>query len=227
MIKLPQIQKIIVPAVALAIGLIIGLGICYFQVQKEQKIFQGKIAEANKKIAFIQKKMAEEKNQTVASMEQQYQSDLDKLQKEKIALGGQVGKFKATVEKLDKKIAEADKEDARLKKEFQEKESKYSQAVQNNKELDSSLKKVTGEKQTLQVQQQQTTKDLGQCTSNNAKLIIISDELLTKYRKKGLGTMLLQNEPLTQIKKVELEKLTDQYQDEIDQQKIKKNSVRK
>ena len=226
MIKLPQIQKIIVPAVALAVGLTIGLGTGYFQIKKEQKITQSKIAEANKKVAFIQKKMTEEKSETASSMEQQYRSDLDKIEKEKIALGGQLGKFKTQAQTLEAKISEADKEAALMKKELQELGSKYAHAVQENKDLDGSLKKVTGEKQALHAGLQKTTNDLGQCVINNAKLSVLSEELLKKYRKKGFGTILLENEPLTQIKKVELEKLTQQYQEEIDQQKVKKNSAR-
>jgi myosin protein heavy chain len=226
MIKLPEIQKIIVPSVALAIGLIIGLGVCHFQIQKEQKISQGKIAEANKKVAFMQKKMTEEKSETLASMEQQYKSDLEKLQKEKDALGGQVGKLKAQAQTLEAKISESDKEAVRMKKELQEREGKVTQLVQENKDLDGSLKKVTAEKQALQAGLQKTTKDLGQCSTNNAKLILLSEEILKKYRNKGLGTILLENEPLTQLKKVELEKITQQYQEEIEQQKIKKNATR-
>ena len=224
MIKLPQIQKIIVPVIALAVGLTIGLGTGYFQIKKEQKISQGKIAEANKKVSFIQKKMTEEKSETAAAMEQQYRSDLDKIEKEKDALGGQVGKFKTQVQTLETKISEVDKEAARMKKELQEQGSKYAHAVQQNKDLDGSLKKVTGEKQALNAGLQKTTKDLGQCVANNARLSVLSEELLKKYRNKGLGTIFLENEPLTQIKRVELEKLTQQYQEEIEQQKIKNNS---
>ena len=226
MIKLPQIQKIIVPAVALAIGLTIGLGAGYFQIYKEQKISQGKITEANKKVAFMQKKMTEEKSESVASMEQQYRSDLEKIEKEKAALGGQVGKIKAQAQTLEAKISESDREAAKLKKELQEQGSKYAHAVQQNKDLEGSLKKVTGEKQAFNTELQKKTKDLGQCVANNARLSILSEELLKKYRNKGLGTILLANEPLTQIKKVELEKLTQQYQEEIEKQKIKKNAVR-
>jgi myosin protein heavy chain len=226
--KLPkmQIQKIIVPTVALAIGLTIGLGTGYFQIKKEQKISQGKIAEANKKVAFMQKRMTEEKSESASSLEQQYRSDLEKIEKEKAALGGQVGKFKAQVQTLEVKISETEKDAARLQKELQEQGSKYAHVVQQNKDLDGSLKKVTGEKQALHAGLQKTTKDLGQCAANNARLSVLSEELLKKYRNKGLGTILIANEPLTQIKKVELEKLTQQYQEEIEQQKIKNNSAR-
>ncbi len=226
MIKLPEMHKIIAPAVALAVGLSIGLGICYFQIQKEQKISQGKIAEASKKVAFMQKKMAEEKSETLASMEQQYNSDVEKLHKENAALGGQVGKYKEQVQTMEAKILASDKEAAKMKKELQECESKYALAAQQNKDLDGSLKKVTGERQALQAEWQKTTKDLSQCSANNARLIILSQELLKKYWDKGLGTIILQNEPLTQLKKVELEKLIQQYREEIEKQKIKTSTVR-
>lgn len=226
MIRLPQIQKIIAPGVALAIGLIMGLGICYFQIQKEQKSFQGKIAEVNKKVAFMQKKMAEEKTEASAAMQQQYNSDLEKLQKEKAAVEAQAEKFRMQLQPMEAKISAADREAERMKKELQVEDNKYTLAVQQKKELDGALKKVTGEKQALQVELQKTTRDLGQCVANNARLIILSEEILKKYRDKGLGTILLQNEPLTQLKKVEMEKFTQQYREAIEQQKIQNSAVR-
>jgi len=227
--QIPQFQKIIIPIVAILIGLIIGLGIGHLQMQKEQKIFQDKIKEANKKVAFIQKKMEEEKTEATASLEQKCQSDLDKLLNEKKALGEQLVKLKEQTRnleaKIEAKIKEADELTAKNKKELQDAGKKYDQASQRNKDLERDLKKVKGEKDALQVQLKKTTQSLDSCQINNAKLCIIGEELVKSYRNKGVKDAILEKEPLTQIKKVELEQLAQKYKEEIEQQKIKKSDL--
>ena len=230
--KLPQLSKIIIPAAALMIGLTIGFGVSHIQMKKEQKVFQDKIKEANRKITYIQRKTTEEKTEATAFMEQQYQADLDKFRNEKKTLGGQVGKLKEQTQKLEMKARDSDEAFAKTKKEIQEIE-------RNNKNLDQELKKITGEKQalqaelrkttgekqTLQAELKKTTRDLGHCTSNNAELCTIAEELVKKYRNKGLGAIFMENEPLTQINKVKLEQISQQYREEIAQKKIKKNNA--
>ena len=225
--RLSWLPKIIIPIAALAIGLIIGLSVSHIQVKKEQKVFQDRIKEANRKIAFTQKRMTEEKNEATVSIEQQYQGDLDKFRNEKKALGGQLGKLKEQVQTLEMKVRESDEAYARGKKESEEAYARNKKEIlemeRNNKDLEDKLKKITGEMQTIQAELKKTTRDLDHCASNNAELCIIAEELVKKYRNKGLGTVLMEKEPLTQIKKAELEQFIRKYQEEIEQQKIKKN----
>ena len=225
--RLSRLLKIIIPVVALTAGLIIGLGIGHIQIKKEQKVFQDRIKEANRKIAFTQKRMTEEKNEATVSIEQQYQMDLEKLRNEKNALGGQLGKIKEQVRMLEMKVRESDEALARGKKDSNEASVRSKKDIQemerSNKDLEDKVKKMTGEVQTLQAELKKTNRHLGHCASNNAELCIIAEELVKKYRNKGLGAVLMQKEPLTQIKKAELEQLIRIYQEEIEQQKIKKN----
>jgi hypothetical protein len=220
-------KKIIIPVVALVIGLAIGLGIGQMQVKKEEKISIDKIKEANRKIAFVQKKLTEEKNEATGSIEQQYQGDLDKLQNEKKGLAGQLGKLKDQIQKMDLKIRESAEASARTKKEADEAAVRARKELYkvelNSQELDDKLKKVTGEKQALHAELKKTTQSLGNCAFNNAELCSIADELLKKYRNKGLGSILRENEPLTQLGKIKLEHLTQQYEEEIQKLQIKKN----
>ena len=221
--KIPPIQKLKLPAVELAAGLLIGLGVGQMQVSKEQKICQDKIKEKDKKIAFIQKKLTEEKAEAANSLEQKCRDDVNRLQtalqgekKKAAVLNGQVGALTGQLQKLDAHVKAADETTARTKQELQE-------AQRNNKELDHELKKTSGEKQTLQADLKKTTRELGTCISNNADLATIAGELVKRYKDKGIGAALLEKEPLTQVKKVELEQLTSQYQEEIEQKKINKN----
>jgi myosin protein heavy chain len=235
--KQPVFLKIIIPLVALSIGLIIGLGLGHSKMKTEQKVFQDKIKEANRKIAFLQEKMTEEKTGAI-SIEQQCQGELDKLDKlqnEKKALGEQLGKLKEQMQPLEMKVKESDETSAKARKlemkvkELDEASAKTKKELQemerSSKDLDRELKKITGEKQTLQAELKKKDQEFGSCVANNAELCIIAEELLKKYQDKGVGAALLQKEPLTQIKKVELEKIIQQYQEEIGQHKVKKNEV--
>lgn len=227
-----QWLKIAIPVVALAIGLGIGFGVSNIQIKKEEKVFQNKIKEANKKIAFIQKRMEDEKAEAIVSMEQKCQGDrdkFDKLRNENKTLGGQLVKLKEQTQKLEMKVKESDEAYARTKKESDEAYARTKKELQemdrNNKDLDNKLKKTAGEKQTLQAELKKTTRDLDKSESNNARLCVIAEDLVKKYRNKGLGTLLMEKEPLTQIKKVELEQFIREYQEEIERQKIRKNDV--
>lgn len=223
--RIPSMQKFIVPAVALAAGLLIGLGAGHIQITKERKISQDKIKEANKKTAYFQQKMEEEKSSAMASLEQKEQQcrgDVGKLQAalrtEKKNLGAQVEKLQGQTQKLELKVKETDAAFAKTKQELQT-------AERSNKDLDRELKKTTEEKLALQTELKKTSRNLGQCVSNNAELCVIAEDLVKKYKNKGLGAVLLEKEPLTQVKKVEMEQMAQKYQEEIEQLKTKKNIV--
>jgi chromosome segregation ATPase len=220
--QMPQLKKILIPAAAVVVGLVVGLGIGQFQIKKEQKIFQEKIKESNKRMTYLQKKMADEKNETTAAMEGRYQAELKKIQDEKSALGGQLGKLKEQTGSLEKKIKESDENTAKTRKEIQDVNQKYAQAAQHGKDLERDLKKVKGEKEALQGELKAATRSLNECEKHNASLCIIAEDLVKAYRNKGVGAAILEKDPLLQIKKVDLEHLTRKYREEIEQQRIKK-----
>jgi chromosome segregation ATPase len=72
----------------------------------------------------------------------------------------------------------------------------------------------------LQTKLDQTTQRAGDCETKNVKLIGIGNELLDLYQAKGPLTGLLEREPLTQIKRVELENLAQDYQDKLLDNKV-------
>ncbi len=223
--KLPPRRSIIAFVAALVAGLVIGLGVGQIQVNKEQKVCRDNVKEANKKAAYFQQKMEEEKSVAMVSLEQkerQCRGDVDKLQaslqKEKRVLGAQLTKLQEQAQSLEMKLKQTDEAFAKTKGELQATE-------RTNKDLNLELKKTKTEKQSLTTELKRTTRDLGQCSSNNAALCTIAGELVKKYKNKGIGDALLEKEPLTQFKKVELEQLTQKYRDEIEQLQIEKKVV--
>ncbi len=219
--------KIVIPIVALLIGATVGLGIGNMQIQKEQERAKDKIQAAFKKTVFIQKKMAQEKNQAALVMQQQCQDSLDKLEGEKQNLRKHQAKDSRKIKKLEAKIIKADETIAMTRKNLQEMEQKK---ISFNKEMNDltakyqalqvKLKMGAAETKSVQAEMKKTLQNLEQCRSNNADLCIIAEELVKKYRNKGVGEALLQKEPMTQIEKVKIEEITQQYREEIEHKTI-------
>lgn len=218
----PQIVIAIVAVAAVLVGLLIGLGAGQLQLKKEQKAFQDKLKDAQKKVVFIQKRMSDEKSEIAASAQRQYQADMEKLGAEKSALGAQAVKLKEQIAASDASIREAENASAKVKKELQDVKQKQVQSVAQIKDMERDLKKMTAEKNSIQAELKKTEQNLTRCETNNKKLTGIADDLLKAYRNKGVGTALLEKEPLTQVKKVEMEQLLQTYRDDIEQQKFKK-----
>lgn len=224
--KKSLLLKIVIPSAALTVGLLIGFGVSRVQAEKKETAFQNKIKEASRKIAFIQKKMSEEKTEATVFMEQKFQGDLATLRNENKSLAGQMGRSKEQMLKLEMKSRETDEAYVKAKKESDEAIAKNRKDIQemelNIRDLDNKLKKVTAEKQAIQKELKKTAQDLDHSEANNARLSVIAEDLVKKYRDKGLGTVLMEKEPLTQIRKVELEQLVREYKEKIEQQQNQK-----
>jgi predicted nucleic acid-binding Zn-ribbon protein len=222
--------------VSVVIGLAAGLGIGHIQTSKVQKICEDKMKEADRKVAFMERQMENARTEaatTTSSVQQQCKDDQDKLGKlqvEEKALNGQVGRLKDQLQQMESRASSSDEALARSKKELVETSARTKKEIQelerNNRDLETELKKTTGQNQTVQTQLQsdlkKTTQDLKRCVSNNAELCLIAEELLKKYRQKGLGAVLAEKEPLTEIRKVELEQFTQKYREEIERLKVEK-----
>ncbi|MDA8387647.1 MAG: hypothetical protein M0Z58_03145 [Nitrospiraceae bacterium] len=228
--NLPLPLKVVIPVAILAAGLAIGLGIGQVKINKESRVFEYRMKEVSRKITLMQNDMAEQETETAATMQQERQSDQDKLGKlesENKALAGQVGKLKAQAHELEIKTKQDYKAFAglrQMKRDNSELARELKKATTDERDLRTALKKTAGQKQTLQAELNKTTRDLGRCVSENASLCRIAADLVKKYRDKGLGSVLLESEPLTQIKRVELEHLTRKYRKEIEDQKIREKS---
>lgn len=59
------------------------------------------------------------------------------------------------------------------------------------------------------------------CAEKNLRLYEINDELLKRYENKGFWAALRQKEPFTQLKRVEIENLVDEYRTEADDLQVK------
>lgn len=83
----------------------------------------------------------------------------------------------------------------------------------------SKLRQTETDRRSLEVTGVRQRETIALCEGNNAKLYQYGTELLGAYEHKGCGAALLQAEPVTGLKRVEIENLMQDYRDKLDEQK--------
>jgi chromosome segregation ATPase len=144
---------------------------------------------------------------------------LRQMSQERDALQAENAKLKGEVEELNRKLGS-------LKKNS---EASLAKSREGNAALSENLQKTTlnlRQTETEKTQLQATVVDQAQliesCEANNVKMLQINRELLVDYEKKGFMDAMLQREPLTQLKRVEIENIVQEYQDRIDRSEFRK-----
>jgi len=61
---------------------------------------------------------------------------------------------------------------------------------------------------------------LNQCVANNDKLFATGNEILDRYENKGCFSSVREKEPFTQVKRVQLQNLVDEYRWKLEDQKL-------
>lgn len=112
---------------------------------------------------------------------------------------------------LQKAELEATLEDTRKK--LDELGLSHKTALQTLNELDA-LKK------TLELNLVQQASEINACERKNSQLYTFNTQLLEAYKNKSLWDILLQKEPFTQIKRVEVENIVQEYREKISDQKF-------
>lgn len=171
------------------------------QLSQEKEALQSENAELKKQLASINKK--------IESLKQE-KSHLDKK------LGSSknlISRYKENTEMLRDRIL---KDNQHLK-----------ELVDKFKELIQAFKVVEGEKAQLKTNMQQNRQDMLSCAEKNMKLIQNNSDLVKLYKKKDVWDALMQAEPVTQLKQVEIENIAQEYQNTIDLLKISVNDQKK
>lgn len=153
------------------------------------------------------------------------------LEREKSALTQQVAELARQVEELkasgERKRAALEKNVEALKTDSQSLQGKLGEEQNRRAELEKQHKEtltvLDGSRQEadkLRGELKRTGQALGSCEAKNTRLYDLNRELLGKYRDKGLFEALLQAEPLTGIRAVEMENAVDEYRDKLSAQRV-------
>lgn len=87
-------------------------------------------------------------------------------------------------------------------------------------EAERKLAEQRQEKQTLDAAFARQKTALSVCTERNAALHKLGNEVLDHYEQKGCLTSVLQAEPFTQLQRVKIENLIEDYRDKLDASKV-------
>jgi chromosome segregation ATPase len=159
------------------------------------------------------------------------QAQLSSVQKEKTELAARVDEMKKQLGELGSKSAILEKKSGGQKKQFaeltaklQESDTNLQKMTQQYTDTIKALQQVQKEKEQVQKEKEQSEKqlsgDVRVCEKKNADLYRISTELMEKYQSKGVFTALLEAEPFTQLEKVKVQNLMQEYKDKSDAVKI-------
>jgi len=152
------------------------------------------------------------------------QAQLSAAQKEKGILTTQLEALKKQLGDIESKGAALEKKTGGQRKQLTEMTEKYEES-DSNLQFMTQLYTETVE-QLLQTQkerasaQQRHDGDLQTCEKKNAELYLISTDLMDKYHSKGLVSVLLLAEPFTQIERVKVQNLMQEYKDKTDAAKL-------
>ena len=187
--------------------------------QNKYKLLQHKYAEQKAVIASLQR----EKITIEGNLEQTRQA-LVTAEAEKKALLDQLSsgedQCKQDVVKLEKYVEKYKDQIEQLIENRDQYKAKLAETVAVVKERNEMIYTLKAEKEELTVNLQETSTTLKRCVKHNGRFSQLAEELVMAYEKKGVGDSMLQSEPFTQIKKVEVEQLVQQYRDRIDNENL-------
>ena len=169
-------------------------------LQRAKLTAEGFQRQAEMKVEEIKKKMAVQESE-MAALQQKAEKKKKILEARIVARDEAIEKWKESHAKLTAKIKEAR---ATIKK------------------RDGSIAKMEEEIQELESELQFATRTKDRYLANNKQMAATAKSILARYDEKGIfSETIVTVEPFTQIKKVELEKIIQDYLDHIDSQMIR------
>ncbi len=122
----------------------------------------------------------------------------------------------AKASRLERDIEAASKETAELRTRLDEAGKRNEELSGQRKQLEQDLKNTTG---TLAKQNEQRKL----CEAHNGELYQIGRELADWYTSKGAMSAILEAEPFTAMKRVEMENLLETYRDKLEGQRLERS----
>ena len=217
--------KVVCIFLFLSVGAGAVLGYYHIKITKEQTILQHKVEVLNKKVDLLRRKYAEKRvlaerqlrgKSALAGQKRVLEAEVERIGKENISMLEENRALNAIKEKLRDETLFLRARYSNVKTKLADLNRKYGRVVMG---FDQDLKRLAVEKKTLRSEVRKERQKLQRCETRNAKVCLIANELIEKYQDKGLGSVLMQKEPFTRLKKVELKRFIQEYKEKIEEQK--------
>lgn len=166
---------------------------------------------------------------------------MQQIASERDALKAANAKLKDQVDSLKKKSTGLNKELERMKKQlsasgseiihYKEKykaltdrlldtRQKFQEVIDKFKQTIATLRQVEGERNQLKVTLQDRTREAESCIKKNIDLYQTNLDLVNQYKNKGVFDALFQKEPVTGLKKVEIENAVQDYKTRLEKLRV-------
>jgi chromosome segregation ATPase len=153
--------------------------------------------------------------------------DLDDLRKERDALkkGEQAAEGRAKATEAALTLARNTSRRDTSEEELKQTKDRMQELVTKFRETIQTLKEVENESVTAKQAYAASDRDLKTCVDHNAALYKLNEEVLTRLEHQSGWSRVATLEPFTQIKRVQLENLVDDYKSRAVEQKLKAGSA--
>ena len=229
-----MLKKIlIVLMVCLALSGMGYLGYLSLQLKDERDLLAEDLKSSQSRSDLLNQKYKEQKalvsrmqrqTLTLEGQVRQAKLDIEVVQKKNVRLAAHIKEVEGTCKATS---STCEKEKVVLEQTIKTLAVTHDQLKQRHEQTTALLKKTEAAKANLENDLQSTESDLEQALSknkrylsHNTELSRISKTLIARIEKNELGSSILVKEPLIQFKRVEIEKLLQEYLDQIDKQKI-------
>lgn len=160
------------------------------------------------------KRKAEMKAEALAKQLERQKAEMAVIEKK---IGTKIKVLEARIAENDNTIAQWKEKHGTLTKAFQ-------QAKKTIAERDGTIAKMEENIQELEAELQFSNHTRDRYLADNRKMAKTAQSILARYDEKGVfATSIIHVEPFTQIKKVELEQLIQEYLDQIDDHTVRDN----
>jgi chromosome segregation ATPase len=203
-----------------------------YRLDTERKALHKEVESLTNRSELLQKKYNEQKAMTdtmrrtaqeIESRVRATSSNIAKLEKEKqqleTATAEHEKKFNEMRAACEETIANHEKRYAGLQTSNEQLREESTRIIT---EKNQHIGQLTHERDTLDASLKQESFQRKRCVEHNARFAQLAEELVKQYENKGILGTLGQIEPFTQLKKVELEKMCQEYRDKIDDNTLPK-----
>lgn len=222
-----------IAAAVIAAGVISAGGYTYVKLSQERNQLQADLVKSEKRGDLLQRKYAEEKakagaimrtkqslESTVRAMQLQIDTAKTEAPVHEQALKDAEAKCTEKTKLLDEKIEKLLVQIESLKTSRDEVVAKFKEKAAVVKENEKKIAKLNEDLQRSGFELKTTGRQLDNCREKNSRLCMMTEELVEKYKNKGVVGSIMITEPFTQLEKVEIEKLVQEYTVKIEKEKI-------
>ena len=204
----------------LLIALIVAIGFCMsiqdvFAETTRRDDDQGAMAKAQ----YMLQQMANERDALKAA-NAKLQDQVGSLKKKETGLNKELDRTKKQVSASGSEIIRYKEKYKALTDRLLDTRQKFQEVIDKFKQTIATLRQVEGERNQLKVTLQDRTREVESCIKKNIDMYQTNLDLVKQYRNKGVFDALFQKEPVTGLKKVEIENAVQEYKTRLEQLRV-------